>query len=570
MKIPYSLHRAIDLQPGDHLCCLYETEEEHRTVRTCFLRQGLEQGDKVLYIVDTHTAEAVLSYLRDDGLEIGPYLAQGQLNVFSANEAYTREGIFDPDDMTALLRTETERALSEGYRALRVTGEMTWALRGLPGSERLIEYEAKLNDFFSSSKCLAICQYDRRRFDPALLLDVLATHPLAVVGTEIFDNFYYMPPKDFFGKNPIAARVSHWLDNLFEWKRAEEALRESEANYRLLIDNLPGIVYKGYKNWSVDFMDEKIELLTGYNMEKFNSRQRKWSDVILGTDIEIARVAFIKALKTDKSFVREYRIKTISEEILWIQDRGYIACDNEGEVEYVSGVFFDVTERKRLEKALMQREKLESLGAIAAEVAHEIRNPLVSIGGFARRLRKRFPDSPECDIILSESQRLERILSRIRNYLKPIEICIQECSANKIIVDCVELLSPEIDRRQVRCGLDLDSELSAVYLDPGILAQIFINLIRNAVEAMDKGGTLSIKAFESDKDLQIEFKNKAPGREFEHPEPLFMLFAEGGESIGLPLSYRLLKDMGGLLSFTQEEDYMVFTVSLPKQSHRAN
>ncbi len=221
-------------------------------------------------------------------------------------------------------------------------------------------------------------------------------------------------------------------------------------------------------------------------------------------------------------------------------------------------------DRKRLEKALAQKEKLETLGAIAAEVAHEIRNPLVSIGGFARRLRERFPDLPECDIILNESQRLEGILSRIRNYLKPVEIHLQECSVNKIITDCVELLSPETERKRVRCRLDLDPELSAVHADPGVLAQIFINLIRNAVEAMYAEEILSIRTMENDKDIQIEFKNRARAEKVKQPEGLFMPFAEGGQSIGLPLCYRLLKDMGGLLSFVQEQDHMIFTISLPK------
>jgi PAS domain S-box-containing protein len=224
----------------------------------------------------------------------------------------------------------------------------------------------------------------------------------------------------------------------------------------------------------------------------------------------------------------------------------------------------EIENRKRLEKALVQREKLETLGAIAAEVAHEIRNPLVSIGGFARRLQERFPNLQECNIILDESQRLEKILTRIKNYLKPVEIRPQECSVNKIIADCVDLLSPEMDRRKAMCLLDLDPKLSVVLADPSILAQIFINLIRNASEAMIEGGILNIRTFEREQDLQIEFKNKAASAKIKQPELLFLPFAEGGRSLGLPLSYKLLEDMGGLLSITQEQDFMIFTVSLPK------
>ena len=351
-------------------------------------------------------------------------------------------------------------------------------------------------------------------------------------------------------------------------KRIEQELRESETRYRLLINNMPSIVYRGYKDWSVDFMDEKVKLLTGYGMEEFNSRKKKWSEVIIGRDLETAKKAFIQALKTNKSYVREYRIETKGGEILWVQERGQIVCDKDGEIEYVSGVFFDVTERKQLQKAIVQREKLNTLGAIAAEVAHEIRNPLVSLGGFARRLQKKFPDMSECDVILQQSQRLEKILSRIRNYLHPVEIHPQECSVNSIITDSVGLLSPETEIRGLRCQLNLNPDLSDVYTDPDILTQIFVNLILNAAEAMDNGGVLTIRTFESEQDLYIEFKNPSSEPEVKHPELLFMPFAEGGESIGLPLCYRLLRNMGGLLSYTSEIDHMVFTVSLPKSVRR--
>jgi PAS domain S-box-containing protein len=349
-------------------------------------------------------------------------------------------------------------------------------------------------------------------------------------------------------------------------KRVEEELRQSETRYRHLINTIPSIVYRGYHDWSVDFMDDKIELLTGFSMEEFNSREKKWSDLVLDGDLEAIQRAFVQALKTDKSYVREYRIKTKFEEILWIQERGQIVCDENGNVDYVSGVFFDVTQRKQLEKAIVQKEKLNTLGTIAAEVAHEIRNPLVSLGGFARRLQQKFPDLPECEVILQESHRLERILSRIRNYLKPVQARPEGCSVNSIIAHCVDLLSPETELRRMSCKLKLHPDLSEVYTDPEILTQIFVNLILNAAEAMENGGVLAIKTFESEKDLYIEFKNPAPDQKIKHPELLFMPFAEGGESIGLPLCYRLLKNMGGLLSYTSEGDHMAFTVSLPKSS----
>jgi hypothetical protein len=138
--------------------------------------------------------------------------------------------------MIALLRADTERALAEGYSALRATGEMTWALRGLPGSERLIEYETRLSEFLAGSKCVAMCQYDRRRFTPEVLLDVLRTHPIAVVGTVIYNNLYYIPPADLLGGDLPAATLRHWVQNLAERKRTERELQRSLEKLQVTLE----------------------------------------------------------------------------------------------------------------------------------------------------------------------------------------------------------------------------------------------------------------------------------------------------------------------------------------------
>lgn len=149
-----------------------------------------------------------------------------------------------------------------------------------------------------------------------------------------------------------------------ERQRAEKVLSEREEQYRLLVQNLPAFVYKGFKDWSVQFFDQKIELLTGYSMDEFNSKKRRWSELIVEEDIETVQQDFIEALKTDMSYVREYRIRTKARDILWIQDRGQIVCNDKNEIEYVSGVFFDITDRKQLDtELLVYQDRLRSLAS---------------------------------------------------------------------------------------------------------------------------------------------------------------------------------------------------------------
>ena len=142
-----------------------------------------------------------------------------------------------------------------------------------------------------------------------------------------------------------------------ERMRAEEEIRRAEEKYRLLVQNLPSIIYKGYKDWSVEFFDDKVESLTGYKADDFHSKRLKWSDLIVEEDLETVHKGFVQALKADKSYVREYRTRTRTGDILWIQDRGQIICNDVGEVDYASGAFFDVTVRKMAEEALRESEK---------------------------------------------------------------------------------------------------------------------------------------------------------------------------------------------------------------------
>jgi len=204
------------MHAGDHYCGIYKSDDDHRRLMVDFVRQGVENGEKMLYIVNIQTADQLKATLAAGGIDVEPLLAKGQLVILTAKDAYLRDGEFDPDKMIALIRDQTDKAVAEGYPALRATGEMTWALAGEPGSERLVEYESKLNAFFPGSKCYAICQYDRRRFDAEMLLDILHTHPRVLHGKEAYDNsrFYFVPPESFLGTDRQSAVLDRLLTNL--------------------------------------------------------------------------------------------------------------------------------------------------------------------------------------------------------------------------------------------------------------------------------------------------------------------------------------------------------------------
>ena len=204
------------MQPGDHYCGVYRTDDDWRAIIVDFIRGGIERNEKIIYLVNMTSAEQLRGILADAGIAGDALIDKGQLVIVSAKDAYLKDGQFEPDKMIALLAEETEKALAEGYAALRATGEMTWALAGEPGSERLIEFESRVNALFAPHKCYGLCQYDRRRFDSEMLLDILHVHPNVLFGKEGYDNsqMYYVPPNAFLERDRQSATLDTWLKNL--------------------------------------------------------------------------------------------------------------------------------------------------------------------------------------------------------------------------------------------------------------------------------------------------------------------------------------------------------------------
>jgi len=229
-----------NLKPHDHLCLIYESREEWRETVAPFISSGLKRNEKCIYVIDASTAREVKTVLSETGLAVDSYDKKGQLSIIHERDAYTRQGYFDPDLMIAFLIAETEKALREGYSALRVTGEMSWALRGYHGAERILEYETKMNqELFPAYPCVALCQYDRWKFDPETIKGVVLTHPLLIKGGRIYRNFYYIEPEEYLNHKKGEREVQHWLNNLERERKNQEDLRESEAFIRTVMDNLP-------------------------------------------------------------------------------------------------------------------------------------------------------------------------------------------------------------------------------------------------------------------------------------------------------------------------------------------
>ncbi len=182
---------------GDHVCTLFSSPEEQLQAAVEYIRGGLSRCERCLWISCERPLDDFRASLKDAAIDVEAEEARGALLLLTRHEGHLKGGSFDPDRMIAMLHQAVKDALDAGFKGLCAGGDMTWVLDEAPGSERVAEYEAKLNHFYESNHAVGLCMYNVRTMPPAVLDDCLATHPtVRVEGSILMENpFYELPEK---------------------------------------------------------------------------------------------------------------------------------------------------------------------------------------------------------------------------------------------------------------------------------------------------------------------------------------------------------------------------------------
>ncbi len=369
---------------------------------------------------------------------------------------------------------------------------------------------------------------------------------------------------DYLKKPFSVDEVSFCLNRFEERRRINEQLKRTEEKYAQLVQNLPLVVFVLNRCLKLEFINQATESLLGYTPSEALANDEWFERTIHPEDRPRIIERFKSFFAGDCSpFKEECKLIHKKGHIIYTFIQSLPLYGSGDEPCELEGIIIDITDRFFYECSLIQQEKLKTLGAIATEVAHEIRNPLMSIGGFARRIKKKHPELREADIIIQETHRLEKLLNRIRHYLQPVEIEKVFLNANEVVERCYELLQPEIEHKCVVCNMELDPNLPYIKVDPNVLLQVLINLFRNAIEGSRTKKKFWVRTFSTDNHVHIQCSSPLEPGESLDCETIFLPFAEGGRSVGLPLSHKLIKNMGGLLTCTEEDHEAVFTVTFP-------
>ncbi|MGE5431484.1 MAG: MEDS domain-containing protein, partial [Syntrophomonadaceae bacterium] len=222
----------------DHTCSIYENRDEQFAVISPYIKYGLENNEKCLYVADENTVEDVTSLLEKDIPGLKHYLQTGAFTIIDKTKAYLSNGCFSPEYMFEAIKKSIQTAKKEGYKAFRITGEMTWALAGDPGVERLMEYESDVNRIYDELDAVAICQYNMNRFSPEMIRHVLYTHPIIIYKGTYCRNYKYVPPEDYLGPDAAAAEINRTLTQILEIEKREESLLEKNIELQVINQKL--------------------------------------------------------------------------------------------------------------------------------------------------------------------------------------------------------------------------------------------------------------------------------------------------------------------------------------------
>jgi PAS domain S-box-containing protein len=501
------------LRQGDHLCPIHDNLVEQIASAVAFVAAGLRSGERCLYVANDSPFEELTRRFAAMGVNVAQETEKGSLKIVTQHDVYLRDGKFDARGMLDYLAEHESAAVADGYACLRFQGEMTWVLNANLEGNRLIEYEAMLNEFLAKHRAIVACHYLRSRFDPALIHDLLVTHPLVAIADLVCPNPYYQPPDLILRPEPMSVsefkrkRVNWWIERLraaaageLERTQATETVREREELVQLLLDSTAEAIYGVGLHGNCMLANPTCARLLGYaNPEQLKGRNmhalihHHHSD---GRPYPEEECPIVRAIQTRQGI-------HIEEEVFWRADgtkfdAEYSAHPMWRGKELVGAVvtFLDTSHQKKLEEQLRQAQKMEAIGQLAGGVAHDFNNLLTIITGYSELLlQSKPPDDPDHEMleeILKAGQRSASLTRQLLAFSRKQVLALKVLDLNDVVRDTEKMLRRLIGE-DIHLTTVLHPQLGCVKADSGQLEQVLLNLAVNARDAMPQGGQLTIE-----------------------------------------------------------------------------
>ncbi|MBS4214762.1 PAS domain S-box protein [Bacillus sp. FJAT-49825] len=351
--------------------------------------------------------------------------------------------------------------------------------------------------------------------------------------------------------------------DISERVKAEEELWGREKAFRNLIENSPDTVLIA-KNDKILFINETGVALLGASS----------SEEIIHTSImkyihsnyrNKAKRRIKKVFNGETTDFTEYKIKRFDGTLLDVEIKGIPTFFQSQSAQHL--IVRDITERKKTLELILHSEKLSIAGQLAAGIAHEVRNPLTAIKGFLQLMQVPLDNSTYVEIIKSEINRIEIILSELLILAKPQDVKFNEENLNTLIQEVKTLIDTQAIMQNIQIEFANQIGNLTISCDKNKLKQVFINFFKNSIEAMPNGGTIIIEIKKHSKNnAKITIQDTGTGipkhilKKIGQP---FFTTKEGGTGLGVMISKQIIENHNGSLQFWSDKKGTIIEVILP-------
>ncbi|MEJ2364551.1 MAG: cache domain-containing protein [Deltaproteobacteria bacterium] len=338
---------------------------------------------------------------------------------------------------------------------------------------------------------------------------------------------------------------------------------EEKEKYETLVENAPLVVYRIEPDGTTVYVNKVVEEILGYPPTEVIADREFWTRIAHPGDQQHVTRQLRASLAEGREFLLEYRGNHKDGHEVFLLNHAIPLTDGEGRVQAVDGIVVDVSERQRLQEQIIQTEELKTLSNVSARLAHEIRNPLTSAGGFARRLLQEMdednPHRKKVEIIVHEVQRLEQILKMILSYIRPVLLEFSEVDLNVLLQEAIKESAEKFESRGIEVEAELDARLPFILADPSQMRRALETILRQACKHMAERSRLRVATIRNGKAVvQLSY----PGLHLadDDMEHFFYPFLPGelGEAdLELPMTKVVIHKHGGIINVSRDDDNQV-------------
>lgn len=355
----------------------------------------------------------------------------------------------------------------------------------------------------------------------------------------------------------------------------------------ILVDSLVSGVIAVDRDGIINVINREAQRITGLN-----------GDQALGCQLNVLPDALAGALRE----ALEYRMIFKDREVTVETDEGQQTDVNLGSALFYSSardplgallVFADLTEQKKLETQVRRSDRLASIGTLSAGMAHEIKNPLVTIRTFTELLPERYQDADFRDtfsnLVSHEVQRIDRIVNQLLHFARPAKADLMDTSLHGIIRSSLDLMQEQLRQRRIQLAQHLEAEEDRIQADEGLLDQALINFFFNAADSMEEGGSLTVSTdhtppphhllpgtIEADRDLSFvrltirDTGTGIPPQAISQVFDPFFTTKNHGTGLGLAIAHGIVKEHNGLIDVdSQVGQGTTFSLYIPLATREA-